>query len=147
MLATCAVAAREMSFPQVKRVFFASLLYQPLLLGLLALGACSEEPSSAPSDDPSAAETPSVDKTPEKAADPVPEPTVPSTAELIAEIGETNQFGIKTHACCEVDAACCQVPGCCDLTGRRLRACMPVAIRLPPCCRRIRGRVQPWARR
>ncbi|MBT8338246.1 MAG: heme o synthase [Gemmatimonadetes bacterium] len=35
MLATCAVASREMSFPQVKRVFFASLLYQPLLLGLL----------------------------------------------------------------------------------------------------------------
>jgi protoheme IX farnesyltransferase len=35
MLAVCVVAAREMSFPRVKRVFFASLLYQPLLLALL----------------------------------------------------------------------------------------------------------------
>jgi protoheme IX farnesyltransferase len=37
MLATCSVAATDMSFPRVKRVFFASLLYQPLLLGLLLI--------------------------------------------------------------------------------------------------------------
>lgn len=37
MLATCAGAASDMSFPRVKRVFFASLLYQPLLLALLLL--------------------------------------------------------------------------------------------------------------
>lgn len=35
MLATCVAAAADMSFPRVKRVFFASLLYQPLLLALL----------------------------------------------------------------------------------------------------------------
>lgn len=37
MLATCVVAARDMSFPAVKRVFFASLLYQPLILALMLI--------------------------------------------------------------------------------------------------------------
>ncbi len=37
MLATCVVAARDMSFPAVKRVFFGSLLYQPLILALMLL--------------------------------------------------------------------------------------------------------------
>lgn len=37
MLAICARAAMDMSFPRVKGVFFASLLYQPLLLALLLL--------------------------------------------------------------------------------------------------------------
>lgn len=35
MLSVCIAAARDMSFPRVKRVFFASLLYQPIILALL----------------------------------------------------------------------------------------------------------------
>lgn len=37
MLATCAAAAVDMSLPRARRVFLASILYQPLLLGLLLL--------------------------------------------------------------------------------------------------------------
>lgn len=37
MLAVCLAAAREMSEPKVKRVFFWSLLYQPLILALLLI--------------------------------------------------------------------------------------------------------------
>lgn len=37
MLSTCVDAARDMSFPRVKRVFFASLLYQPLILILMLI--------------------------------------------------------------------------------------------------------------
>jgi protoheme IX farnesyltransferase len=37
MLATCSVAAVDMSLPRARRVFLASILYQPLLLGLLLL--------------------------------------------------------------------------------------------------------------
>lgn len=37
MLATCAAAAMDMSLPRARRVFLASILYQPLLLGLLLL--------------------------------------------------------------------------------------------------------------
>jgi protoheme IX farnesyltransferase len=35
MLATCVAAAHEMSLPSARRVFIASILYQPILLGLL----------------------------------------------------------------------------------------------------------------
>lgn len=37
MLATCVMAAADMSFPKVRKVFLASLLYQPVLLVLLLL--------------------------------------------------------------------------------------------------------------
>jgi protoheme IX farnesyltransferase len=37
MLATCGAAAMDMSLPRARRVFLASILYQPLLLGLLLL--------------------------------------------------------------------------------------------------------------
>lgn len=37
MLTTCAAAAVDMSLPRARRVFLASILYQPLLLGLLLL--------------------------------------------------------------------------------------------------------------
>ena len=37
MLAACVRAAQDMSFPRVKRVFFASLLYQPLILILMLI--------------------------------------------------------------------------------------------------------------
>jgi protoheme IX farnesyltransferase len=37
MLTTCGRAAQDMSFPRVKRVFFASLLYQPLILILMLI--------------------------------------------------------------------------------------------------------------
>ncbi len=37
MLATCATAAAEMSLPRARRVFLASILYQPLLLLLMLL--------------------------------------------------------------------------------------------------------------
>lgn len=37
MLGTCAAAAVDMSLPRARRVFLASILYQPLLLGLLLI--------------------------------------------------------------------------------------------------------------
>lgn len=107
----------------------ASLVVALVLLatGFAATPGCSEDSSKKGSGEvvspegPAAKAAPAKDPTPAPKVEPAPGPTL---EELRAAIGEKNQFGIPTHVCCEVEAACCSIPGCCDLSAKTGDACM-----------------------
>lgn len=102
----------------------------------LSLVSCSDEGATQPgSAKPGASTSDASSPGAGEPATPVAAPPVvivPSVEELRGTIGDKNQFGIVTHACCELDAACCAIPGCCDLSAATGDACKsPKCPRIP----------------